>query len=72
MSVMGLSTRGRFMLSAQNEANTVKHRGQDDKIGTVSLAYLCGIGGIHILISYCTNVFYIQVVGIYSIFSYAV
>ena len=69
---MGLSTWGRFVLSVWNEANEIKHRGQDNEIGIVSLAYLFGIGGIQIYVSYCTNVLYIQLVHIYHIFSYAV
>ena len=69
---MGLFTGSRFLLSAQNEANKVKHRGQDNKIGIVSLAYLLGIGGIQIHISYCIDAFCIQVIHIYGIFSYAV
>ena len=69
---MGLSSRGMFILGAQNEVNKVKHRGQDNKIGIVSLTYLLGIGEIQIHIFYCTNALYIQVVDIYGIFSYAV
>ena len=40
------------MLSAWNEENEIKHRGQDNEIGIVSLTYLLGIGGIQIHISY--------------------
>ena len=72
ISVMGLSIGSGFVLSAQNEANRVKHRGQSDEIGIVSLTYVLGIGGIQIHISYCKNALYIQVVDIYNIFSYTV
>ena len=37
---MGLSTQGRSALSTWKEANRVKHKGQDDEIGIVSLIYL--------------------------------
>ena len=55
-----------------NEVNEIKHRGQDNKLGIVSLAYLLHIGGIQIYISYCIGTLCMQVVDIYGIFSYAV
>ena len=45
IGVMG-SIGGRFVLSAWNEVNVIKHRGQDNEMGIVSLAYLLCIGGI--------------------------
>ena len=51
--VMGLSTCGRFRLSAQNEAMKVKHREYNNEIGRVSLTYLLDIGGIQILFPKC-------------------
>ena len=59
-------------MGLQNEANKVKHKGQDNKIGIVSLAYLFSIGGIQIHISHCIDALCIKVVEIYGIFSYAV
>ena len=34
---------GRFMLSAWNEANEIKHRGYNNEIDIASLTYLLGI-----------------------------
>ena len=69
---MRLSTKGRFVLSAYNEVNEIRHSGKYNEVGIVSLAYLLGIGGLHIHISYCIESLYIQVVDIYGIFSYTV
>ena len=69
IGLMELSNRERFMLSAWNEANEVKHGGQDYKIGIISLAYLLGIGGIQIHILYYIDALYIQLVYIYGIIS---
>ena len=60
------------MLSTWNEVNEVKHRGQDNEKGIVSLAYVLGIGGIQIYITYWIDALCIQVVDVYGIFSYAV
>ena len=60
------------MLSAQDQENEIKHRRQDNEMGIVSLAYLLGIGGIQIHVSYCIDALHMKVVDIYSISSYTV